>query len=539
MNAFYEHHKDSIRFGYRCFDRLLLNGLIQPFQQPERVIGFFNTYRQQYPVSRDVLRETASQFQNWVVNRSQKWGAPILEAPEDRRDKFLDPYFRRAKPNQVVAIVKGREPARIMIAIGNKKENRWHLQFAQRWVVQYNFYVNDERWGRMFVRICPYLPFSARVCLNQHHWLAVRMREEGIDFQQCTNAFLRCSNPARLQELADSLTARDMLTCGQKWLAAFTPFFTERERKHAGCQHRLFFAQVELCDNLIFRRRAALDRMGERLLDANRTIGQPNKITMIFGRKITKQYQGKLQTVIEDMNLPNSVIRSHYGNGFVKQYVRDHVLLRTEPASNNVNDYGCKKAVEHLPELRQKMSAVIDNYHNVQQDILETFIDRGQLRKLAEPTVLPNGKRIPGLKLDHPRQLALMHALVRFSHIAAQSTFTTSEIYANTLSALAASPKDYSLASLRYDLSKLRTKGLVERVPRSRRYRLPREGYSVCLVFLKLFERIYAPLTAGLLSPVSGDSGVQQQRRSQLDRLYQRVIDDLDKLMDAVGLKAA
>ena len=91
MNAFYEHHKDSIQFGYRCFDRLLLNGLIQPFQQPERVVGFFNTFRQQYPVSRDVLRDIASQFQNWVVNRSQKWGAPILDTPEDRRDKFLDP----------------------------------------------------------------------------------------------------------------------------------------------------------------------------------------------------------------------------------------------------------------------------------------------------------------------------------------------------------------------------------------------------------------------------------------------------------------
>lgn len=539
MNAFYEHHNDSIRFGYRCFDRLLLNGLIQPFQQPERVIGFFNTYRQQYPVSRDVLREAAGQFQNWVVNRSQKWGAPILEAPDDRRDKFLDPYFRKAKPNQVVAIVKGREPARIMTAIGTKKENRWHLQIAQRWVVQYNFYINDEHWGRMFVRMCPYLPFSARVCLNQHHWLAIRMREEGIDFQQCTNAFLKCSNPARLQELADSLKTRDLLNCGQKWLATFTPFFTERERQQAGCQHRLFFAQVELCDNLIFRRRAALDQMGERLLDANRTIGRPNKITVIFGRKITRQYRGKLQTVIEDMNLPNPVIRSHYGNGFVKQYVRDHVLLRTEPASNNVNDYGCKKAIENLPQLREKMSSVIDNYQNVQQDILETFVDRGQLRKLAEPTVFPNGKRIPGLKLDHPRQLALMHALVRFSHIAAQNTFTTSEIYADTLVALGVTANDYSLASLRYDLTKLRAKGLVERVPRSRRYLLLRSGYSICLVFLKLFERIYAPLTAGLLRPFSGDTKLQQQNRCQLDRLYQRVVDDLNKLMDAVGLKAA
>jgi hypothetical protein len=69
--------------------------------------------------------------------------------------------------------------------------------------------MNDARWGRMFVRMCPYFPFSARVYLNQHHWLAIRMRDEGIDFHQATNAFLRCSNPARLQELADSLTARD------------------------------------------------------------------------------------------------------------------------------------------------------------------------------------------------------------------------------------------------------------------------------------------------------------------------------------------
>ena len=56
MNAFCEHHRDNIRFGYRCFDRILLNGLIQPFQQPERVVGFFTSYRQLYPVSRDAAR---------------------------------------------------------------------------------------------------------------------------------------------------------------------------------------------------------------------------------------------------------------------------------------------------------------------------------------------------------------------------------------------------------------------------------------------------------------------------------------------------
>jgi hypothetical protein len=37
----------------------------------------------------------------------------------------------------------------------------------------------------------------------------------------------------------------------------------------------------------------------ERLLDANRTIGQPNKLTVIFGHKITKRHRGKRQTEIE------------------------------------------------------------------------------------------------------------------------------------------------------------------------------------------------------------------------------------------------
>jgi hypothetical protein len=106
--------------------------------------------------------------------------------------------------------------------VGDNKTNRWHLQIAQRWVVQYNFYINDRQWGRMFVRICPYLPFSARVCLNQHHWLANQMRQKGIDFKQCANAFISCSAPQRLQQLADTLTPWDLLTCGQKWLGRLT-----------------------------------------------------------------------------------------------------------------------------------------------------------------------------------------------------------------------------------------------------------------------------------------------------------------------------
>ena len=114
MNAFSEHHKDSIKFSYGCFDRLLLNGCIQSFLDGARAQGFFWVYRKIYPVSRKVLRDVANQYHDWV-----------------------EPYFRHAQPDQVVVIIKAREPAGIMTAIGAGK--KWHLETKYRWVKQYNF----------------------------------------------------------------------------------------------------------------------------------------------------------------------------------------------------------------------------------------------------------------------------------------------------------------------------------------------------------------------------------------------------------------
>jgi len=159
MNAFYEHHQDSISFHYRCFDRVLLNATIQPFQQPERVMGFFGSYRQIYPVSRQVLRDIATQYHHWVQYCSRQSGAPILDAPEEeRREHFVTPYYRGAQPDQIVAILKAREPARILVSIGKSATEQGHLLYKRRWVDQYNFYIHDRAWGRLFVRLCSPVP---------------------------------------------------------------------------------------------------------------------------------------------------------------------------------------------------------------------------------------------------------------------------------------------------------------------------------------------------------------------------------------------
>jgi hypothetical protein len=141
------------------------------------------------------------------------------------------------------------------------------------------------------------------------------------------------------------------------------------------------------------------------VLDLNRSIGRPDRLSTIFGHRITKTYRGGLKTQIADHHLSNPVIRSEYKDSSIKQYVRDTRLLRTETTSYNTPDLGVGKAIRNLPQLRHVMRGSNDRYLAIQQDVLETYIDRGQLARLRQPTITPSGHRTPGLKLDDARLL--------------------------------------------------------------------------------------------------------------------------------------
>jgi hypothetical protein len=91
---------------------------------------------------------------------------------------------------------------------------------------------------------------------------------------------------------------------------------------------------------------------------------------------------------------------------------------------------------------------------------------------------------------------------------------------------------------LRYDLGKLRGKGLVRRLPRSQRYELSAEGYRLAVLYQKLYHRLYAPLTASTLEPVATDNLVAGARKAKLDRLYEAVDKALRQLSEGVGIAA-
>ena len=95
---------------------------------------------------------------------------------------------------------------------------------------------------------------------------------------------------------------------------------------------------------------------------------------------------------------------------------------------------------------------------------------------------------------------------------------------------------DYHLSQLRYDLSKLRAKGLVERIGTTRRYCLTLLGLKLGVLLVKLRMRLLGPLASLIARP---NTAVASRHANSVDVAYREVDTALDHLSAALGLQHA
>jgi hypothetical protein len=536
LNSFTRQYRDLIRFGYHCFDRILCNVRISRFVKMGAVVRFLKDRRQATVLSPTFFRNISTAYHEWVAQRAEQAGIPIALAPTDpnvRRHDWVGPYFDQLGTRTGTAVIlKAREQARVVVSFPSRKH---HLETATRLVNLYYFYLRDPHCGRLFLRVCPYFPFNAQLCLNGHEYLAQQLRQQGSAFRQQDNALLDCDDPQRLQQLADAFGPADINQALDNSLTQWLDYFTPDERAQ-GYRHQVFCAQVEYCDNLIFHQRGALHRLFERLLDVNRGIGRPDKLATIFGQTLSRADTRTGQTRLKIIARHTPVISTSFHNTVLKQYVKSNQLLRTEAACFQLRDLSLRKSVEHLEPVRQTLHASNQRYLNSQQNVLATYALRGQLQSLRQATVSASGRRTPGLRLDDPRLLALWQALTCFIHVLGHGTFRTKDLLPEAQRVL--NQPDYKLSQLRYDLGKLRCKGLVQRLKNSQRYQLTAEGYRLAILYSKIYHRLLAPLTAATIDPFPKDKLVLNNRLCKLDRLYRTLDEHWDRLTAFLGLAA-
>jgi len=72
-------------------------------------------------------------------------------------------------------------------------------------VKHYYYYIDDENFGPMFIKVGSYFPYPVKVCLNGHEWAKRQLEKENIAYESLDNGFLSCADPVRLQQTCYSL----------------------------------------------------------------------------------------------------------------------------------------------------------------------------------------------------------------------------------------------------------------------------------------------------------------------------------------------
>src|SRR5438445_10487684 len=118
VNPFVEHHQQSIRFQYSCFDRMLLNAVVQTMQQPPMIVGFLDKCRQVPSITKAYFREVSEDYHRFVGRLAATQRIPIMEPPKGvRRENWVEPFYQRFGARfGIVVILKSRENARVAVS---------------------------------------------------------------------------------------------------------------------------------------------------------------------------------------------------------------------------------------------------------------------------------------------------------------------------------------------------------------------------------------------------------------------------------------
>jgi hypothetical protein len=535
---------DAVQFAYSCWDRIVVTGYIERLQRPENLVYFFHDLVGVACIEPAVLEQRTAAYRAWVRRVTDEHTIPVLAAPTGvRKEKLVEPYYRRLQGGQGVAcVLTSMEQSRTFVSYTPRRQppsgdsNYRLIKACRKRFLHFYWYVLDPVMGPMSVRVASYFPFNVTCYMNGHSFVAQELTRAGMRFRKDDNAFLGVADVAALQAAADRLSAAVVQRRCAYWVRRLVPVFSPAERAALQPGYRYSMAQMELATDIVFRRSAPLKALFQRACELGVLVGGAERTTHLFGRQINRRYQGKLQTVLDQRDAGHPVLRWYYETSFAKQYTRGdrHAdrILRNETCSNDTRHFGVGRRLENLPLLREKLAATNERCLALQAELLASTVDSGQLAALAKPSMVGQ-RRIPGLKLHDDRLIRVLDTLLHPAAFAPD--WTTRQLHTRILGRHQLAEVDYRLSQLRYDLAKLRAKGLVERIGATRRYRLTPLGLKLGVLLVKLRTRLLGPLA----TLVSNSRRRHSPHHNSVDAAFHQIDSALDHLSDAIGLQYA
>ena len=530
--------KDNVTLKVECVDRLDLNGYVPRLQRPQNLWWFLHEHRGCPVISPVLVKRLTDDFLRKVDRFAKTKAVPVVTFEKgDCKELIAQKKCEELESEEGVVLI-GVAQETIASFRSYQKDRGQPRRLGQppcyafyRGSVNvnpYDFYILDRDFGLCFIKFSSYVPFAVRVWVNGHEWAKRQLEHQGIRYEALDNGFLACDAPEALQAICDRFSVEAIEAFFRKWLRRLPHPFTAEDRK-AGFRYDLSILQLEMSTTQVFDRPLSGRLFFEQVIRENLDMGRPDRVSLIFDRRITRRTPGRFRTRVLTAGVTPS-LRFEYKATKVKQYFKLERALRTETTINNANDFRVGKRLCNFDRLRLIGRNVNHRLLSLECVAQNCVVASQTAPRVVLPTVDEDPHRAPALRWGDPRVMALFSAICGFA--AAPEGLTNRSLRERVAMLYDAGPTGYTPSRTSYDLRRLRSNGIVVRVPKSHRYMLTAQGRKIALFMTKSYVRVVRPILQRL------DPHLPQDAPGPLRRAWKACETEIDKVVMEARLAA-
>jgi hypothetical protein len=416
-----------------------------------------------------------------------------------RKDKLVDDILRKRPISEgLICVFCCMECCGSFRLISGKERPR--LVNARRQQRVLYFYYLDPKLGLIHIRLQTWFPLPVQVYVNGHSYLAQELFRRGLGFTQQDNAFTALDDPKAAQKLADSFIRQNWPKILNRLVRQVNPLVNEPWFR--SLSYYWVVDQAEYSTDLIFTNREALAGLYPRLLDHAAVNFSATDILTFLGRRFHPRFDGEVLTHCQKGRWPGARIKHRMKNNWLKMYDKFGLVLRIETVVNNPREFKVRrlrtragreemawcpmnKGVSNLYRYREVALAANERYLDALSVVDNPAPAYRRVEELTEPVVV-SGRSHAGFNPAKEADVRLFGAVLDGNHVV--RGFRNSDIretlYGSTEDAGERRRQSTAVGRM---LKRLHVRGLIVKVPHSRRWHVSRKGHDVLGAVVQLY----------------------------------------------------
>jgi len=495
MEKFVAHHRPLVTAVLSGFDRLVFRGSLLPLIRDGGMYAFLCRAGVRLLDFKDYVAKTSERVKEAALAEARDRDRPIehlLSAKTSKEDFARRLLDRHPTDGGLICALTTVEPCMSFEYHRSKDKRERGLKLKPRKCLHVYKYYLHPRFGFMNARLQTWFPFNIQICLNGREWLGQKFANKGItDFLRHDNCFMRLGNPRLAQRLMDQQLTVDWKRALDSIARSLNPLHDEIVAPWPMDYYWSAY-QTEWATDMLFKDPRSLAAIYPSLVKHAMHHFKSPDVMRFLGKKAHGNFTGELVTSFKDR--AEGVRVKHWVNGnSIKMYDKAGSVLRVEttiakPAGFKVyrplqdstdGKYAWRPLRKGIADLHRR-AQVSQRSNDHYLDALAAVSDDTPASQVFDDVARHTsyrGRRVRALRIGDPADINLLAAVARGEFATAGFRNRDIRRILHPAKRLATIEESRRLsARISRQLRLLRAHGVIQRVPKTRRYRLTPRG---------------------------------------------------------------